>query len=52
VNVGTPVFMVLGKTPNGMVTNSVSFGENGQAADLGFAGGEEAQARPSSFYQW
>ncbi|WP_372782612.1 hypothetical protein [Phenylobacterium sp.] len=29
VKVGTPVFMVVGKTPNGMVTNSVSVGENG-----------------------
>ncbi|HZZ33151.1 MAG TPA: hypothetical protein VFE10_14280 [Phenylobacterium sp.] len=29
VKVGVPVFMVVGKTPNGMVTNSVSVGENG-----------------------
>ncbi|THD53336.1 hypothetical protein [Phenylobacterium sp.] len=29
VKVGVPVFMVVGKTPNGMVTNSVSIGENG-----------------------
>jgi len=29
VKVGTPVFMVVGKTPNGLVTNSVSVGENG-----------------------
>jgi hypothetical protein len=29
VKVGTPVFMVVGKTPNGMVANSVSVGENG-----------------------
>ena len=30
VKVGTPVFMVVGKTPNGLVTNSVSVGENGK----------------------
>jgi len=29
LKVGTPVFMVVGKTPNGFVTNSVSVGENG-----------------------
>ena len=29
LKVGTPVFMVVGKTPNGLVTNSVSVGENG-----------------------
>jgi hypothetical protein len=29
VKVGTPVFMVVGKTANGMVANSVSVGENG-----------------------
>lgn len=29
VKVGVPVFMVVGKTPNGMVANSVSVGENG-----------------------
>jgi hypothetical protein len=29
VKVGVPVFMVVGKTPNGLVTNSVSVGENG-----------------------
>jgi hypothetical protein len=29
VKVGVPVFMVVGKTPNGMMTNSVSVGENG-----------------------
>jgi hypothetical protein len=29
VKVGTPVFMVVGKTPNGLMTNSVSVGENG-----------------------
>ena len=29
VKVGVPVFMVVGKTPSGMVANSVSVGENG-----------------------
>jgi len=29
VKVGTPVFMVVGKTANGLVTNSISVGENG-----------------------
>ena len=29
VKVGVPVFMVVGKTANGMMTNSVSVGENG-----------------------
>jgi hypothetical protein len=29
LKVGVPVFMVVGKTPNGFVTNSVSVGENG-----------------------
>ena len=29
LKVGTPVFMVVGKTPNGLMTGSVSIGENG-----------------------
>jgi hypothetical protein len=29
VKVGVPVFMVVGKTPNGLMTNSISVGENG-----------------------
>jgi hypothetical protein len=29
LKVGTPVFMVVGKNANGMITNSVSIGENG-----------------------
>ena len=29
LKVGTPVFMVVGKTPNGLVAGSVSIGENG-----------------------
>jgi len=29
VKVGTPVFMVVGKSANGLITNSVSVGENG-----------------------
>jgi hypothetical protein len=29
VKVGTPVFMVVGKTASGLVANSVSVGENG-----------------------
>ena len=29
VKVGTPVFMVVGKTPNGLMAGSVSVGENG-----------------------
>ena len=29
VKVGTPVFMVVGKSAGGLITNSVSVGENG-----------------------